>query len=141
MALWRRRIKKDSGLIADLLSDANPKHWPRSVTRPMLREHIDTTVVYATDLLKGDYANAVKHFDEADDHIMMLADILAKGIVAQFPDKFCQEPDHRQGGSGRSGGSRLPSGLRPAVYHAVHGAHDPCRQPAGLRAAGPGAGR
>ncbi|MFF5973465.1 hypothetical protein ACFY7C_18260 [Streptomyces sp. NPDC012769] len=62
----------------------------------MLRQHIDQTVVYATDLLKGDYTDAVKHFDEANDHMMMLADILAKGIIAQFPDKCCDEHDDRQ---------------------------------------------
>ncbi len=27
----------------------------------------------------------------------MQDDILAKGIVARFPDKFWAEPDHRQG--------------------------------------------
>ncbi|MEU5811243.1 hypothetical protein [Streptomyces sp. NPDC047718] len=83
--------------IADFLTNANPKNWPRSVTEPMLREHIDQTVVYATDLLKGDYTNAIKHFDEANDHMMTLADILAKGIIAQFPDKFRDKHNDRQG--------------------------------------------
>ncbi|MET7703232.1 hypothetical protein [Streptomyces sp. NPDC005485] len=83
--------------IADFLSDANPKNWPRSVTEPMLSQHIDQTVVYATDLLKGRYTNAVKHFDKANDHMMMLADVLARGIVAQFPDKFCDEHNGHHG--------------------------------------------
>jgi hypothetical protein len=74
--------------IADFVSAANPENWPQSATRPMLEGHIDTTVVYATDLLGGDYTSAVEHFDEASHHMMMLADTLAVGIIAQFPDQF-----------------------------------------------------
>ena len=74
--------------IADFVSAANPENWPQSATRPMLEGHIDTTVLYATDLLQGDYASAIEHFDEATHHMLMLADTLAAGIIAQFPDQF-----------------------------------------------------
>jgi hypothetical protein len=74
--------------IADFLSAANPENWPQSATRPMLEGHIDTTVVYATDLLQGDYVSAIEHFDEASHHMLMLADTLAAGLIAQFPDQF-----------------------------------------------------
>lgn len=74
--------------IADFVSAANPQNWPQSATRPMLTGHIDTTVVYATDLLQGDYAAAIAHFDEASHHMLMLADTLAAGIIAQFPEQF-----------------------------------------------------
>ena len=74
--------------IADFVAAANPENWPQSATRPMLEGHIDTTVLYATDLLQGDYVNAIDHFDEAAHHMLMLADTLAVGIIAQFPDQF-----------------------------------------------------
>lgn len=74
--------------IADFLTQLNPHHWPRSVMRPMWRTHIDQTTVYATDLLRGDYAKAIKDYDKAFDHMMMLSDTLSKGIIAQFPDRF-----------------------------------------------------
>ena len=74
--------------IADFLTQLNPHNWPRSVMRPMWRTHIDQTTVYATDLLRGDYAKAIKDYDRAFDHMMMLSDTLSKGIVAQFPDRF-----------------------------------------------------
>lgn len=73
--------------IALFLSAANPKRWPESATKPMMKGHIDTTVAYAVDLLKDDYEGAIKHYDGAYDHMMMLADVLTDGIVAQFPDK------------------------------------------------------
>jgi hypothetical protein len=37
--------------------------------------------------LKGDSAKAVTDYDAAFDHMMMLADTLAQGIDAKFPDK------------------------------------------------------
>jgi hypothetical protein len=74
--------------IADFLSKANPDNWPQSATRPMMKAHIDQTTGYAVNLLKGDYAKAIKDFGEANHHMMMLGDVLAKGIIAKFPDKF-----------------------------------------------------
>lgn len=74
--------------IADYLSAANPENWPKSATEPMMKNHITQTTTYAVDLLKGDYENAIKHYDEAFQHMMMMADVLAAGIVKQFPEKF-----------------------------------------------------
>ncbi|OQA38588.1 MAG: hypothetical protein BWY52_03266 [Chloroflexi bacterium ADurb.Bin325] len=84
LADWHANAKE----IANFLSAANPEHWPPSATEPMLKQHIDTTVAYSVDLLKGDYAAAIQHYDEAYDHMMMLADTLAQGLVASFPEKF-----------------------------------------------------
>lgn len=83
LADWYANAKE----IADFVSGANPANWPTSATEPMLKAHIDQTTAYATDLLKGDYAKAVADFSTANDHMLMLADTLAKGIIAQFPDK------------------------------------------------------
>lgn len=74
--------------IAVFLSAANPGNWPESVTKPMMKHHIDTTTGYSVDLLKGDYAKAVKDYDGAFKHMMELADVLSAGIIKQFPDKF-----------------------------------------------------
>lgn len=79
---------KNADDIAVFLSAANPESWPESATKPMMKHHIETTTAYAVDLLKGEYAKAVKDYDTAYDHMMMLADTLATGIVKQFPDKF-----------------------------------------------------
>jgi hypothetical protein len=74
--------------IADFLSAANPRNWPTSATEPMLKEHITQTTAYSVDLLKGDYAQAITDYGKAEQHMAMLADVLSKGIIAQFPRKF-----------------------------------------------------
>jgi hypothetical protein len=84
LAAWQANAKE----IADFLSGANPSNWPTSATEPMLKTHITQTTTYAVDLLKGDYAKAIKDYDTAEQHMLMLADVLSKGVIAQFPQKF-----------------------------------------------------
>ena len=76
--------------IANFLSAANPKHWPSSVMSSMMETHITQTTTYAVDLLNGDYEASIENFDEARHHMMMFADILAEGIIRQFPNKFAR---------------------------------------------------
>ncbi len=84
LASWYANAKD----IADFLSAANPDNWPQSATEPMLKAHIAQTTVYSVDLLKGDYAKSIKDYDKAEQHMLMLADVLAKGVIAQFPQQF-----------------------------------------------------
>lgn len=74
--------------VAEFVSAAGPEAWPLNVTSPMLKGHIDSTVIYSTALLEGDYATAIVEFDRAYDHMMMLSEALAAGIINQFPDRF-----------------------------------------------------
>lgn len=73
--------------IADFLSNANP-NWDRTDMRHMMKMHIDQTVAYSVDLLNNNYTSAIVKYQDAFDHMMEMADDLAKGIAKQFPDKF-----------------------------------------------------
>ncbi len=81
---WQANAKE----IADFLSSANPDAWPKSATEPMMKEHIDQTVAYSVDLLKGNYAQSIIDFDKANDHMVMMSHALSDGIIAQYPQKF-----------------------------------------------------
>lgn len=74
--------------IADFLATANPDNWPQATVRELMKAHIEMTVGYASDILGGKSEDAVKKYDEAEEHMIHLADTLAEGIITQFPDKF-----------------------------------------------------
>lgn len=80
--------KTNANDIANFLSTANPKNWPPHDMQHMMEMHIDQTTTYAVDLLNKDYNNAIAHYDEANQHMLDMADDLAKGIALQFPEKF-----------------------------------------------------
>jgi hypothetical protein len=83
-----RKWQGNADDIAVFLNSANPKNWPAATLKSAMRTHLDQTLNEATHQLKGDYAASVKDFDAIEKHILMMADILSDGIVAQFPQKF-----------------------------------------------------
>lgn len=74
--------------IAGFLSTANPEAWPLQDMKDAMKMHLDTTLAEATDRLDGNYEQDVKDYDAVKDHIYLMADVLAEGIIKQFPDKF-----------------------------------------------------
>ena len=73
--------------IADFLSAANPRNWPQAEMRAMMKAHLDLTLTEAVARLKGDWAGDIAAYDRIHDQILHMADMLAAGIINQFPDK------------------------------------------------------
>jgi hypothetical protein len=73
--------------IADFLAKANPA-WDRKDMRDMMATHITTTIGYAGAALAGDREGAIARFDEAEAHMIEMADMLSEGLIVQFPDRF-----------------------------------------------------
>lgn len=74
--------------IAKFLHKANPKQWPEATLQSAMYMHLDQTLSEASHELKGNYAASIKDYDQAMDHMLMVADTLSNGIIAQFPSKF-----------------------------------------------------
>lgn len=73
--------------IAKFLSGANP-NWPENDVMDLLSLHLELTKGEVTARLNQDWNAAIKAFDDIFTEIMVLADTLYDGLVAQFPDKF-----------------------------------------------------
>jgi hypothetical protein len=70
--------------IAEFLHGLNPKLWPLDALQMMMREHLDLTLTEAVDELNGNFAKSVTDFDNVEAEILMMADTLSNGIIAQF---------------------------------------------------------
>ena len=86
-ARWTDNI----GDIARFLSGANP-NWPEKDVLDLLALHLKLTKDEAVARLQGDWAADIRAFDDIFTEIMVLADALNDGIVAQFPDRFAMVP-------------------------------------------------
>ena len=74
--------------IADFLAAANPRSWPDAVMRADMKEHLDQTLAEAAHELHGQYATSVTDYEGIHAHILMMADQLSAGIIAQLPSHF-----------------------------------------------------
>lgn len=83
------RWQQNARQIADFLASANP-NWPKATLEQMMTTHLATTTDEVVARLTKNWEADVHAYDKVYDHILMMADALADGIVRQFPDKFAR---------------------------------------------------
>jgi hypothetical protein len=82
-----QRWTDNANEIARFLAAANP-NWPQKDVADLLALHLKLTKDEVVARLGRDWTAAVKAFDDIFTEIMVLADALYDGLVAQFPEKF-----------------------------------------------------
>ena len=73
--------------IGEFLASANP-NWKKADMVSMMEMHITQTIAYASDALAGDYTKAIADYGVAEQHMQEMSDMLAAGLIQQFPKKF-----------------------------------------------------
>ena len=82
--------------IAAFLHGANPDHWLLSDMQAMMKTHLDLTLEEASARLNGDWAGDVAAYDKVHNEILDMADMLADGIIQQFPKQFAHQKASQQ---------------------------------------------
>ncbi len=82
-SLWTKNAEE----IAELLSGANP-NWVKDDVVDILGIHLKLTKDEAVARMEAKWEADVAAFDQILTEILTLSDVLADGIVKQFPDRF-----------------------------------------------------
>lgn len=78
---------KNADDLTDFLSSANP-HFKKNVLKEMFYTHLKLVTDSVVARLKKDWNADIAAFDKNEAHLLHMADILAEGIIKQFPTKF-----------------------------------------------------
>jgi hypothetical protein len=73
--------------ISEFLCSANP-NWILSDMKVMMKSHLKITTDEAKHRIKKEYDADIIAFDKVHMEILAMADMLADGIIKQFPEKF-----------------------------------------------------
>lgn len=80
-------LTANAGAIARFLHGANPDHWPEATVNGLLLEHVNDHKMLVGAIMSGDGTSAAKDWTMMQEHMNTIADALAGGIAAQFPQK------------------------------------------------------
>jgi hypothetical protein len=73
--------------ISEFLCKANPK-WALKDMKMMMNDHLKLTTNEAVQRIKKNYDADVIAYDKVHNEILEMSDMLANGIIKQFPEKF-----------------------------------------------------
>jgi hypothetical protein len=82
-----KKWQENADRIATFLAGANP-NWPVADLKKMMRTHLDLTTQEAAARIRKDWKGDVDAYDKVREEILHMSNLVANGIIEQFPDKF-----------------------------------------------------
>ena len=82
------RWQSNADDIAAVLNSVNPKYWELATMKAEMRKHLDLTTQEAVARLQGNWSADVATYDQIHEHILHMSDLLSRGLVKQFPNRF-----------------------------------------------------
>jgi hypothetical protein len=82
------RWAKNGDDIAALLNGVNPRQWKLGAMKGELHTHLKLTTDEVVARLEGDWNADVAAYDKIHRHALHLSDLLADGLINQFPKRF-----------------------------------------------------
>jgi hypothetical protein len=83
-ARWRTNAND----IAALLASVNPRYWKPARMKAEMSKHLALTTEEVVARLQGRWAADVAAYDQVHHHILHMSDLLANGLIKQFPNRF-----------------------------------------------------
>ena len=84
------RWRSNANDIAALLASVNPRYWKLARMKAEMSKHLALTTQEAVARLQGRWAADVAAYDQVHHHILHMSDLLADGLVKQFPNRFAE---------------------------------------------------
>lgn len=75
--------------ISDFLVSLN-NNWKEKEIRTMFDDHLRLLLDEINARIAKNWDAEIKAFDDGEDHMIMLANVLSDGIIKQFPEKFAR---------------------------------------------------
>jgi hypothetical protein len=82
------RWRSNANDISALLASVNPRYWKAARMKAEMSKHLALTTQEAVARLQGRWAADVAAYDQVQHHILHMSDLLADGLVKQFPNRF-----------------------------------------------------
>ncbi len=88
MDAGKDKMMKNADEIAAFLSSANPKNWPKDALVSALAAHGGYHMAQINEINAKNFSAEAKTWEAMQNQVYQIADVLADGIVKQFPQKF-----------------------------------------------------
>lgn len=83
-----RRLYENADEISYLLGSINP-YWYYKDWRRMFYSHLDLAKMMASQMINGRYRESIDTYDIFEKEVWIMADMMARGLLKQFPYILC----------------------------------------------------